>query len=97
AKSKADIYSNLSIIVPRDVDEGLKEEFANIAEGKSEFEWQSINYTLSGEQRVVNLHWSAPPGHENTMDKILLSRTDLTESRRKEEQIRILSKFPAEN
>ncbi|MGA2112530.1 MAG: PAS domain S-box protein [Anaerolineales bacterium] len=96
AKNKKEIINNLGLILGEAI-EDLQEELVNIAEGMSEFEWQGINHTLSGEPRVISLHWSAAQGHEETLDKILLSMRDITERKRNEEQIRSLSKFPAED
>jgi len=96
AKNKTDIFNNLGLILGESA-EGLQEELINIAQGKSDFEWQGINYTLDGERRVVSLRWSAAPGHEDILDKVLLSVVDVTEQKRSEEQIQILSKFAEEN
>jgi len=87
AKSKTEIMNNLTLILG-EYHEGLQEELVNIVEGKTEFEWQGTNYTLSGVQRVVNTRWSAAPGHEDTLDKILLSMIDVTERKQAEEALR---------
>src|SRR5271157_2210859 len=97
AKSKAEIRSNLSLLIPGDAHEDFREELINIAEGKSQFEWQGINHTLAGDRRVVDMRWSVAPGHEDILDKVLLSVMDVTERKHAEEQIQILSKFPEES
>ena len=97
AQSKAEIPANLSIMIPGEAHEDFQEELINIADVKSAFEWQGINYTLAGERRVINMRWSVAPGHEDTLDKVLVSMIDVTERKQAEEQIQILSKFPAED
>ena len=97
AKSKAEIRSNLSLMIPGEAHEDFREELINIAEGKSEFDWQGINHTLAGERRVVDMRWSVAPGHEDTLDKVLLSVMDVTERKQAEEQVKILSKIPDES
>ena len=97
AQSKAEIPGNLTILIPGEAHEDFQEELINIAEVKSAFEWQGINHTLAGERRVINMRWSVAPGHEDTLDKVLVSMMDVTERKQAEEQIQILSKFPAED
>src|SRR5271157_1664375 len=86
AKDKVDIINNLDLILGES-SESLVEELINIAEGKTEFEWQGINRTLAGERRVVDMRWTVASGHEGTLDKVLLSLTDVTERERAEEQV----------
>ncbi|MGA2112546.1 MAG: PAS domain S-box protein [Anaerolineales bacterium] len=87
AKNRKEIFNNLSLILGES-HEGLQEELVNIAEGKSEFEWQGINHTLSGDPRLLSLHWSAAQGHQETLDKVILSMIDVTERKRAEEAVR---------
>ena len=97
AKNKTDILTNLSLILGGRPQKEFEEELVNIAKGKTNFEWQGINYTMTREPRVVNLHWSVAPGHEDVLDKVLLSMIDITEQKQAEEQIKILSKIPGES
>ncbi|MGD0612285.1 MAG: HD domain-containing phosphohydrolase [Anaerolineales bacterium] len=87
AKSKTEIMNNLTLILG-EYREGLQEELVNIAEGNFVFEWKGTNYTLSGDKRVVDMRWSAAPGHEDTLDKILLSMIDVTERKQAEEELK---------
>ena len=97
AKNKAKIPGNLRILIPDEAHEDFQEELINIAEGKTAFQWQGINTTLSGKRQVINVNWSVVLGHEETLDKVLLSIMDVSDQKEAEEQIRILSKFPGEN
>ena len=64
AKSKADLIANLNVVFASDSLKDLIEEFVNIADGKTEFEWEGVNHTLDGDRLVVNLRWSVVQGCE---------------------------------
>ena len=59
----------------------------SIAEGKTEFEWEGINHTLEGEELTVSLRWSAAPGYEDSLGKVLVSMVDVTERKRVEKAL----------
>jgi PAS domain S-box-containing protein/putative nucleotidyltransferase with HDIG domain len=86
AKSKAEIGENLSVIIGKNR-EDMPEELVNIAEGNTDFEWQGINFTLAGEGRSVSMHWTAAPGYEDTLSKVLISMFDITERKQSEEAL----------
>ncbi|NTU75356.1 MAG: diguanylate cyclase, partial [Anaerolineaceae bacterium] len=67
------------------------QELVSVAEGKTEFDWEGVNYRLDGEQLVVSMRWSAAPGYEETLSKVLLSFTDITEQVHVQETLRSLS------
>ncbi len=63
------------------------DELVNIAQGLTNFAWEGANYTLDGEKLTVSLHWSAAPGYEATMEKVLVSIIDITESKQAQEEL----------
>ncbi len=67
--------------------EDFVDEFVSIAEGKTEFEWEGINHTLEGEELTVSLRWSAAPGYEDSLGKVLVSMVDVTERKRVEKAL----------
>ncbi len=85
ALAKEQLIGNLKQVVRIDAGIGFLEEFVNIAEGRNDFTWEGINYTLEGERLNVILKWSAAPGYEDTLGKVLLSLIDIT-GRKKMEQ-----------
>ena len=87
ARSKVEIRNNLSLMIPEEAHEDFREELINIAEGKSAFEWQGINHTLAGERRAVVMRWSVAVGHEDKLDKVILSVEDVTERKRAEQAL----------
>ncbi len=81
ATSKSQLIGNLQKIIHIDTSMGFVEEFVSIAEGKTEFSWEGVNYTLDGEKLNISLQWSAAPGFENTLEKVLVSLVDITGSK----------------
>ncbi|GKX35593.1 MAG: diguanylate cyclase [Rhizobiaceae bacterium MnEN-MB40S] len=55
------------------------EELAQLWEGKLEFSSNAVNYTLNGRRLDIQLHGSVLPGHEETLDRLLLTTSDVTE------------------
>ena len=87
AKNKMGIVKNIDTILG-EMSENMLEQLVNIAEGETDFEWQGVNCTLTGESRVVSLRWSVAPGYENTLSKVVLSMIDVTERKQAEEALR---------
>jgi len=90
AAQKEQLIGNLTQVVRADGVKDFVNEFVNIAAGLTEFTREGINYKLDGERMVVSLHWSAAPGFEDTLGKVLISMVDNTERNRAEEEIRKL-------
>ena len=88
AKSKKDLTDDLSNIISDDSFDEFAEEIAKIAEGQNNFEWEGVNETLDGERLNVNLVWSAVPGHENNLSRVIISIVDVTERKRAENALR---------
>jgi signal transduction histidine kinase len=84
AGSRAEVISSLSRIIPRSAESAFVGELALIAGGGTEFECEGINYTLDGEPLDIILHWSAAPGYEATLAKVLVSIVDITARKRAE-------------
>ena len=82
---------NLAQVLWDENNESFIEELVNIAKGKVKFGWQGVNRTLAGEQIDVSLTWSAAPGHEDDLSKVIISLQDITEQKRAEEALRNIS------
>ncbi len=87
AANKEQLIENLKKIMRIDYAENYVDEFASIAEGKTEFEWEGINHTLRGEELTVSLRWSAAPGYTDSLEKVLVSMIDISERRRAEKAL----------
>jgi len=59
-------------------------------DGKTYYEREGINYSLTGEPVNVHLHWTLMPGHENDFDWVLVALQDVTARKKAEEYLRYL-------
>lgn len=92
ARSKEDLLNNLSTVLCDESYEQYREELVFIAEGRSRFSWEGINQALDGRRLDVSIFWSAAPGHESDLSKVIVSIVDITERKRAEEELRKLSR-----
>ena len=51
---------------------------------KSGFNWEGVNRTLDGRLIDVDLNWSAVPGHEKTLSRVIVAAIDITERKQAE-------------
>ena len=89
AENKGQLIGNLNRIIRNRLEVGFMDELVSIAEGRTEFEWEGSNYTLDGEMLSVSVRWSAAPGYEDSLGKVLLSLIDITARNQAEENLRI--------
>ncbi|RLQ89341.1 sensor domain-containing diguanylate cyclase [Notoacmeibacter ruber] len=91
AENHEDLVANLDRVFRDDMLTTHIEELAQLFEGKREFSSNAVNYTLTGRRLDIQLRGSIMPGHEETMDRLLLTTEDVTEreaARRREEEQR---------
>jgi|GEM_PF-1149864 len=67
--------------------EAFRGQLVCIYDGGKFLEVETTIPTLGGHKRDVSLHWAVPPGHEHTYSRVLLSMTDVTESKRLEQEV----------
>ncbi|HAJ34363.1 MAG TPA: hypothetical protein DCL15_01540 [Chloroflexi bacterium] len=73
ARNRDELLAGLDRLVPAAGYPLFIEELVWIAEGRTTFTWEGVNQRLTGEHIHVRLHWSAAPGHEQTLDRVLVS------------------------
>ncbi|MBB4066588.1 sensor domain-containing diguanylate cyclase [Gellertiella hungarica] len=69
-------------------------ELAELFDGSRSFSSTTVNYTLSGRRLDIQLRGTVMPGHEETLERVLLTTEDITErenARRAEEEQRRLA------
>jgi PAS domain S-box-containing protein len=88
AKSKQHVKDGLDEVLCPEATAAFGEELVAVAEGKREFETETMNRTLDGDVRHVFLKWSVAPGFEESYGKVLVSLMDITERKRAEDQVR---------
>jgi PAS domain S-box-containing protein len=88
AKNKEELLTNLGSIFSGESILGVVDEIRNIAEGNYDFEGESVNQTLDGQKIDVYLHWAVAPGYEDTLSRVIISITDITEKKKAEQELR---------
>jgi len=85
------LVANLGKVFRDDMLQSHINELAALWEGRTGFDSNAVNYTLSGRRLDIQLRASVLPGYEETLGKLLLTTEDVTEredARRKKEQNR---------
>ncbi len=88
AASKEHLLNNLFSIFDPENYENLTERFATIAEGKTKFDFEMDIFTMDGEKRQVLIRWAVAAGHEETLERVLLSVIDITETKKAERTLK---------
>ena len=86
AQTKEELLVSLDRIFSEESMPGVKDQFLCIVQGKREYEGEAINLTLRGEKIYVQLKWIVAPEYERSMDKVLVSITDITKRKRLAEE-----------
>lgn len=73
AVSKAELLSSLDRLIPASGYAYFIDELVWLAEGCTAFTWEGVNRRLTGEHIAIRLHWSAVPGYEETLRRVLVS------------------------
>jgi len=87
AKSKNELFKKMDRILDVSFARDFLPEILNIAENKTEFEWEGINNTLDGTPIFVNLRWTVVEGFEKTLSKVIVSMIDVTQSKKAEAEL----------
>ena len=96
AKNKADLLKPLSNVLSPQTLHEFREELNFIAEGRSNFELETRSQTMTGETIDVLISWSVAPGHENDLSKVIISLIDITERKRAQQTLLLLSETQAQ-
>nr|WP_272210902.1 sensor domain-containing diguanylate cyclase [Marinicella sp. W31]MDC2876814.1 sensor domain-containing diguanylate cyclase [Marinicella sp. W31] len=79
ARDTAELVDNIGSVFRDEMLETHIDELAQLFEGKLNFTSYTVNYTLSGKRLDVQLRGQVLPGHEETLDYVLLATEDVTE------------------
>jgi PAS domain S-box-containing protein len=79
ADQKEALFDGLSHLIGDESLHAFQAELINIAQGKTSFGWEGSNRTLDGRRIDVALNWSAAPGFEHSLSKVIISILDITE------------------
>jgi diguanylate cyclase (GGDEF)-like protein len=85
------LTANLHKLFRDDMLETHVNELADLWDGKTEFTGNAVNYTLTGKRLDIQLRGTVIPGHEATLDRLLVTTEDVTDreqARRAEQENR---------
>jgi diguanylate cyclase (GGDEF)-like protein len=90
ARTQDDLLSNLDKIFRNEARGHFLEELVDMWDGKLSYEREGINYTLAGDPIHIHLYWAVVPGYEKTLERVLVSISDITARKRAEEYLKYL-------
>src|SRR5262245_12813945 len=90
ARDKETLLAKLDKVFRDEMSNHFTNELVDMWDGKSYYEREGVNYSLSGEPVNVHLHWTLMPGHENDFDWVLVALQDITARKKAEEYLRYL-------
>ena len=90
AADKETLLGNLAQVFRDEMSDHFASELVDMWDGKTYYEREGINYSLSGEVINVHLHWTLMPGHENAFDWVFVALQDVTARKKAEEYLRYL-------
>src|SRR5664279_3810583 len=73
------LMANLHRVLRDDTFKSFVEELAQLWNGKTSFSGHSVNYSLTGERRDIQLSHTILPGHEQSWDRVMIAIEDVTE------------------
>ena len=88
AHGKADLMNDLSNIIAPEGIPSFQKELLAIGEGKTRYESENVNKNFSG--RIVRYHmgWSALPGYETDLGRVIVYVLDITKQKQAEAEIK---------
>jgi len=90
AKDKETLLSNLDKIFRDEMGSHFKDELIDMWAGKTYYERDGVNYSLSGEPINVQLAWTLMPEHEQDFGWVLVALQDITARKKAEDYLRYL-------
>jgi diguanylate cyclase (GGDEF)-like protein/PAS domain S-box-containing protein len=90
AQTKEALLSNLNKVFRDEMRQHFAAELLDMWNGKTSYEHEGINYSLSGEPFHIHLDWRLMPGHEQDFSWVLVAIQDITARKKSEEYLRYL-------
>ncbi|MCI0551531.1 MAG: GGDEF domain-containing protein [Anaerolineae bacterium] len=90
AKDRETLLANLNKIFRDEMRSHFKGELTDMWDGKTYYEREGVNYSLSGEAVNVQLAWTLMPGHEQDFGWVLVALQDITARKKAEDYLRYL-------
>ncbi len=90
ATNQAHLVANLNKIFRDDMRLHFQDELLDMWVGRLSYEREGVNYALNGTPIDINLHWTALPGYEETLERVLVSITDISARKKAERYLTYL-------
>jgi diguanylate cyclase (GGDEF)-like protein len=90
AEDKETLLANLDKVFRGEMRTHFANELVDMWDGKTLYEREGVNYSLSGEPVYVQLAWTLMPGSEQNFDWVLVALQDITARKKAEEYLRYL-------
>jgi len=78
ATTKEQLLGGLETVLTPESRRGFIRELVDIAAGATQFEITTTDRTLNGQAKHIALRWIAAPGYEKTLERVLLSKVDVS-------------------
>jgi len=78
ASTKAELLASLGGVLTDRSRRDFADQIVAIWEGRPSFSGTTVDRTLDGEEKHVVVQWSVPAGHEETYDRVFVSKSDIT-------------------
>jgi PAS domain S-box-containing protein len=88
APNKEALIGSLPAIFTPSAYDAFRNELLAIARGQPQVEVETLGLTLKGRLRHFLVRWAVPPGHRETLDRVLVSILDFTDRVNAEEALR---------
>ncbi len=90
AGNKETLIANLDKVFRDDTKTHFANELADMWDGKTFYDRESVNFSLSGEPVYVQLAWTLMPGSEDDFSWVLVALQDITARKKAEDYLRYL-------
>ena len=91
AKSKEELLAGLMKLTNEDSVKAFKEEFINLAEGKTEFSTEISTKNICNEKMYIALNLAIAPGFDESWSKVFVTVSDITKRKSEEKRLEYLS------
>src|SRR5690554_6084064 len=78
AKSKEELFSSMHLVFKDEAVHCLLESMLGIADGRSSFEGQGINYDLQGNRLYLKISWNIPGDNLEDYKQVIVAMQDTT-------------------
>jgi PAS domain S-box-containing protein len=76
--TRQELLGNLDDVLTDTSRRDFADQLLAIWKGCTSFAGTTIDRTIDGVEKHVEIRWSVPPGHEKTFDRVLVSKSDIT-------------------